>query len=218
MTATVPPVDDTVTPGPGAAARRGAYHHGDLRAALLHAAEAELAEHGIEAFSLRGVARRAGVSHAAPAHHFGDVSGLLTALAAEGFRRFLACQDARVAVAGPGARDRMVADGLGYIDFARAHPALFQLVFASRRPDFMDRDLADVAGLAYGRLVDRVGAAAAEVGQAPTLDDVSALWAVVHGLAELMRTGRLFAPGAGMPGDTDAFAAGIIARCLPVRS
>ena len=58
------------------------YHHGDLRAALLAAAEAELAERGVEAFSLRQVAKRAGVSHAAPAHHFGDAQGLLTALAA----------------------------------------------------------------------------------------------------------------------------------------
>ena len=60
------------------------YHHGDLRAALLRAAEAELNEAGIEAFSLRRVAKRAGVSHAAPAHHFRDVRGLLTALSAEG--------------------------------------------------------------------------------------------------------------------------------------
>ena len=60
------------------------YHHGDLRSALLVAAEADLAENGIEAFSLRQVARRAGVSHAAPAQHFGDANGLLTALATEG--------------------------------------------------------------------------------------------------------------------------------------
>ena len=66
------------------------YHHGDLAAALLAAAEAELAEKGVEAFSLRSVAKRAGVSHAAPAHHFGDATGVLTALATEGFRRFLA--------------------------------------------------------------------------------------------------------------------------------
>ena len=63
----------------------------------LAAAEAELAETGIERFSLRSVAKRAGVSHAAPAHHFGDTGGLLTALAAEGFTRFLATQRAREA-------------------------------------------------------------------------------------------------------------------------
>ena len=86
------------------------YHHGDLRAALLEAGEAELAEHGVEGFSLRGVAKRAGVSHAAPAHHFRDANGLLTALAAEGFRRFVAKQRAA-----PGRRrpDRAVAAGGG---------------------------------------------------------------------------------------------------------
>ncbi|NRB03591.1 MAG: TetR family transcriptional regulator, partial [Rhodobacteraceae bacterium] len=67
----------------------GTYHHGDLRAALIEAGLQELEATGTEAFSLRKVARRAGVSHAAPAHHFGDVTGLLTALAAEGFRRFV---------------------------------------------------------------------------------------------------------------------------------
>src|SRR5262252_290185 len=67
-----------------ASSRAQPYHHGNLRAALLEAAEAELEAQGIEAFSLRGVAKRAGVSHAAPAHHFGDANGLLTGLAAEG--------------------------------------------------------------------------------------------------------------------------------------
>ena len=61
---------------------RHAYHHGDLRKALLDAAEAELAEKGVEGFTLRGCAKRAGVSHAAPAHHFKDANALLTALAA----------------------------------------------------------------------------------------------------------------------------------------
>ena len=73
------------------------YHHGDLRAALLRAAEVELSERGVEGFTLRGCARRAGVSHAAPAHHFGDADGLLTALAAEGFARFNAAVAARLA-------------------------------------------------------------------------------------------------------------------------
>ena len=64
------------------------YHHGALRAALIEAAEAVIAERGVDGFSLRETARRAGVSPAAPAHHFGDARGLLTALAAEAFRRF----------------------------------------------------------------------------------------------------------------------------------
>jgi AcrR family transcriptional regulator len=62
---------------------------------LLTAAEAALAQRGMEGYSLRSVAKRAGVSHAAPAHHVGDVQGLLTALATEGFRRFIAAMEAR---------------------------------------------------------------------------------------------------------------------------
>ena len=62
--------------GSAAGGQAHPYHHGDLRNALVAAAEAELAEHGIEGFTLRGCAKRAGVSHAAPAHHFGDAAGL----------------------------------------------------------------------------------------------------------------------------------------------
>jgi AcrR family transcriptional regulator len=69
---------------------KDSYHHGDLRAALIKAGEAVLAETGVTGFSLRAVAKRVGVSHSAPAHHFGDAKGLLDALATEGFRRFLA--------------------------------------------------------------------------------------------------------------------------------
>src|SRR5687768_5541186 len=69
------------------AGERRAYHHGDLQAALIAAAEDVLAEKGVSGFSLREAARRAGVSPAAPAHHFKDARGLLTAVAARGFQR-----------------------------------------------------------------------------------------------------------------------------------
>src|SRR5215470_19725877 len=111
------------------------YHHGNLRAALLDAAEAELDAQGIEGFSLRGVAKRAGVSHAAPAHHFRDVNGLLTGLAAEGYKRFVAAQEARQKTAPADGMSQLVASGMGYIDFALARPALFRLMFSSDRPD-----------------------------------------------------------------------------------
>ena len=162
------------------------YHHGDLRAALLAAAEAELAEVGVEGFSLRKVARRAGVSHAAPAHHFGDVGGLLTALATEGYRRFLAKQGRHEAVAAPDAAAQLVAAGQGYVAFAMERPALFRLLFGSSRPDYDAPDLQAAAGAAYGHLVDQVTAAGGQ-----TLTDVAAVWAIAHGLADLMAAGRL---------------------------
>jgi AcrR family transcriptional regulator len=117
------------------------YHHGDLRAALLRAAEEELTANGVEGFSLRAVAKRAGVSHAAPAHHFGDVRGLLTALCVEGFNRFLATQHAREAAAALDPRSQLVASGLGYVDFALANPALFRLMFSSNLPDHQRPDM-----------------------------------------------------------------------------
>ncbi|NBO21074.1 MAG: TetR/AcrR family transcriptional regulator, partial [Rhodobacteraceae bacterium] len=80
------------------------YHHGDLATALIAAAHQELSEQGAAGFSLRRVARRAGVSHAAPAHHFGDAAGLLAALAAQGFRRLIGQQSLRQGAASPDAR------------------------------------------------------------------------------------------------------------------
>jgi AcrR family transcriptional regulator len=169
------------------------YHHGNLREELLAAAEVELTEKGIEGLSLRGIAKRAGVSHAAPAHHFGDVGGLLTALAAVGFQRFVAFLDERQVGAGSDPGLRMQAAGLGYIDFALAYPALFQLIFSSRRPDFADPALSQAANAAFDQLVRSVGEAkgndpyAEEAGMV----DVMATWATVHGLAGLLNTGRL---------------------------
>lgn len=186
------------------------YHHGDLRTALLAAAEAELAERGIEAFSLRSVAKRAGVSHAAPAHHFGDSEGLLTALAADGFRQFLAAQAAREAVADPDAASQLVAAGLGYIDFALQRPALFRLLWGSSRPNFADADLAEASQASYRHLVDQVSAAGGR-----SVADESAIWAVAHGLADLLSAGRMMSVGSFAPAERDRVLAEILRRVLP---
>ena len=198
---------------PAASAESGParpYHHGDLRAALLAAAEAELEERGVEAFSLRQVAKRAGVSHAAPAHHFGDAQGLLTALAAEGFRQFLAAQAAREALAAPDPHDQLVAAGLGYVDFALARPALFRLLWQSARPDFGDAELGQAARAAFQHLVDQVMAAGGD-----STADEAAAWAVAHGLADLLASGRLATLGSMTPEARDAVIGAIIRRVLP---
>lgn len=208
------------------------YHHGDLRAALLTAGEAELAERGVEAFSLRAAAARAGVSHAAPAHHFGDADGLLTALAAEGFTRFAAAMRDRQAAletigegggqpaAGEDSRRSELRSidgaGLGYLDFARAHPALFRLMFASRRPNFGDAGLHAAAADAFGILAQAVGAAR---GADPWADptgpmDVAAAWALAHGLADLLLSDRLrFLKGA-MEADPDGTVLAVMRRLV----
>lgn len=185
------------------------YHHGDLRAALLAAAEAELTEKGIEAFSLRSVAKRAGVSHAAPAHHFGDARGLLTALAVAGFRRFLATQHRREAVAEPTPRAQLVAAGLGYVDFALAYPALFRLIFSSDRPDFTDPALCQAGDAAYAHLADQVTAAGGGA------LETAAVWASAHGLADLLAAGRLKTIAALPPESRDSALAAVLSRSFP---
>ncbi|OYW48425.1 MAG: hypothetical protein B7Z10_12115 [Rhodobacterales bacterium 32-66-7] len=186
------------------------YHHGDLRTALLTAAEAELADRGIEGFSLRQVAKRAGVSHAAPAHHFGDARGLLTALAAEGFRQFLAAQAAREGVADDDPASQLVAAGMGYIDFAMARPTLFRLLWQSNRPDFDSHDLGPAAHAAYQHLIDQVMAA----GGRSTADE-AAVWAMAHGLADLLAAGRMKTVSSMEPAARDAILAQIMRRALP---
>jgi AcrR family transcriptional regulator len=184
------------------------YHHGDLRVALLTAAEAELAERGMEAFSLRSVAKRAGVSHAAPAHHFGDVQGLLTALATEGFRRFLDAMKAREAgLTDP--RERAVAAGLGYLDFALARPTLFRLIFSSRKPDFGDRELLEAGNAAYDHLVGMVEALGGG------LADIAALWAMAHGIADLAAGQRLRMMEAMGDAERIAMIRTLLSRVLP---
>jgi len=177
----------------GAGSREHPYHHGNLRAALLDAAEAELEAQGIEGFSLRGVAKRAGVSHAAPAHHFRDANGLLTGLAAEGYRRFVAAQEARQKNAPADGMSQLVAAGMGYIDFALAHPALFRLMFSSDRPDHEASELSAAGADAFERLISAIKRVR---GVDPLKDKkamlgVMAAWAIAHGLADLLVAGRM---------------------------
>lgn len=184
------------------------YHHGDLRAALLAAAEAELTEKGVEGFSLRAVAKRAGVSHAAPAHHFGDTGGLLTALAVEGFTRFQDTLDARE-VGATDARDRAVRAGLGYLEFALARPALFRLIFSSARPDFASPDLIAAANRAYQHLVGLV----TTLGGGES--DVIALWATSHGIADLSAGHKMRTLQGKSPEAREAMIRAVLLRCLP---
>jgi AcrR family transcriptional regulator len=184
------------------------YHHGDLRSALLAAAEAELAERGVESFSLRSVAKRAGVSHAAPAHHFGDVGGLLTALAAEGYRQFQSTLESSETGA-TGARDRAVRAGLGYLDFAMTRPALFRLIFSSERPDFGNEELSVASDAAYRHLVWLVSE------QGGSTVDVAALWAMSHGIADLAAGRRLKTIAAMDEAARLAVIRDLLARVLP---
>jgi AcrR family transcriptional regulator len=162
------------------------YHHGTLRPALLQAAETLLVREGLGALTLRATAREAGVSHAAPAHHFGDLSGLLSELASIGFLRLHAFIEAQERDAIPA--DRFRAQMRGYVRFASEHPALFQLMFRSERLDWTNAALSGAGGAAFALLTasDRGG----RTGESGIVGAM-ARWSYVHGLASLLIDGRL---------------------------
>ncbi|MFE7627570.1 TetR/AcrR family transcriptional regulator [Streptomyces sp. NPDC057509] len=157
-----------------------AYHHGDLRRAVLTAALDVIRTEGPAALSLRDLARRAGVSHAAPAHHFKDRTGLLTAIAAEGYDLF-----ADALAAAPDLRER----GVRYVRFAAEHPAHFQVMF---QPDLCrDDDPGLLAAKARATAELRAGVATlAPTTDAPRLTGVAA-WSLAHGFATLLLSGNL---------------------------
>lgn len=197
---------------------RPSYHHGNLRAALLDAGEAELAETGPEAFSLRRVAKRAGVSHAAPAHHFGGARGLLAALATRGFERLVASQDARRADAPDTPEGRLMADGLGYVDFALEHTALFRLCFSSALPDPADPALADAGEGAFMRMVRAVADVTGAMPDFVSPEGMATplrVWAGTHGIADLMAGGKMrFAADLG-PAARDRLVRAMLGPILP---
>lgn len=173
---------------------RSTYHHGNLRRALLDAALEILGGEGAGALSLREVARRAGVSHAAPFRHFADKQDLVAAVAEEGFRAMAA----EMRAATPASLDhpvaRLQALGVRYVTFAVAHPAHFRVMFgpevADRRRHPALRAAADETfGLLVGALADCQRAGLVRSGEPREL--ALAAWATVHGLASLVISGQL---------------------------
>lgn len=185
--------DETDRPAGPQPRRPHHYHHGDLRAQLLAAAEVVLAERGLEGFTLRECARRAGVSHAAPAHHFRDVTGLLTAMAAIGFERLHAAIAAHVAAAPAERTARYAAAAAGYMAFARANPQHFALMFRHAVLDHTDEALSTAASAAFEQLVGLVAELRATpdpLAHPETRLDVALTWATIHGLATLVLAGH----------------------------
>jgi AcrR family transcriptional regulator len=161
------------------------YHHGDLRRAVLDAATTAIEEHGPAGISLRDLARRAGVSHAAPGHHFGDKAGVLTALAAEGYD--LLADTLRAAQESTG---QFVELGVAYVRFAVEHRAHFEVMF---RPDLYHADDPAVEAArdrAGGLLVGGVDSVTNTTGPDAEVAKVAA-WSIVHGFATLWLTGAL---------------------------
>ena len=184
----------------GGAKARGAglaspYHHGALHDALLEAAERVLERDGLSGLTLRAVAREAGVSHAAPTHHFGDLTGLVSELAAIGYRQF----DAALVAAAAGSsapEEKGMARARAYLSFARAHPGMYGLMFRTERLDMTRPSLHEAANAAFAGLVGAVGSSRHEHIEeaAPSLDQAAAIvraWSLLHGFTTLLLDGRL---------------------------
>lgn len=156
------------------------YHHGNLKAALLAAAEAVLERDGLAGLTLRAAAREAGVSHAAPRNAVGDLSGLLAELAASGFERLRSEMDAAAAESPEASLDAL---GRCYVRFALANPALFQLMFRQERLEARRPAL-----VAARRALMETLRAALPAGQREEERRLGLLnaWAQAHGLAMLL--------------------------------
>ena len=168
------------------------YHHGALRDALLKAAERVLERDGLAGLTLRAVAREAGVSHAAPTHHFGDLTGLVSELAAIGFRMFnVAMVAARNSETHP--LMKAMASAKAYVGYAQAHPGMYSLMFRNERLDMTRPSLHEAATASFQGLANSVGAGG-EALEALSLDQAAVIarnWSLVHGFTMLLLDGRL---------------------------
>lgn len=172
--------------------RANPYHHGNLREALLLAAIRLIAEVGPTAFTLREVARRAGVSHNAPYRHFRDRDDLMAAVAAQGYRELTAAMiEAAASKSDP--LDRLKHAGLGYVTFALGRPEHFTVMFDAPVSERKHPDSATAAGEAFATLLGFVKACQ-DAGRLPSGDlrrMALLAWTMVHGIAKLATTGRL---------------------------
>jgi AcrR family transcriptional regulator len=172
------------------------YHHGDLREALLQAAERVLERDGLAGLTLRAVAREAGVSHAAPTHHFGDLTGLVSELAAIGFRQFNAAMKAAGA-SGTTLPEKGMANAKAYVAFAQAHPGMYALMFRSNeRLDHSRPALHEASEAAFAGLAGSVAAMRQEQvsKESLSLDQAAFIarnWSLVHGFTMLLLDGSL---------------------------
>jgi AcrR family transcriptional regulator len=172
---------------------RKAYHHGDLANALLGAALEAIGEHGVAAVSLRDIARRAGVSHGAPAHHFKDKAGLLTALATQGHLRLSETLSRARANHPDDSLEAFKATGVAYVMFAIEQRAHFEIMFQPELQNRADAELASAGSASYQVLLDALNAAQSDgfISAQDTESQAIAAWALVHGLAQLWQSSNL---------------------------
>lgn len=180
MTDTLPPETDAPENRP--------YHHGDLRRALIEAARVIIVRDGAQALSLRGVAREAGVSPAAPYHHFKDKQELVLAVGKLGFEELGEAMEVEINRIGGTVNDRITAIGVAYVLFARDNPALYRLMYdCSRNMESLPPEMHENEHSAYALVRN----AMIEAGRASADNDIDvelatvAAWCVAHGIAEM---------------------------------
>lgn len=191
-----------------ASSENAPYHHGGLHQALLEVAERVLERDGLAGLTLRAVAREAGVSHAAPTHHFGDLTGLLSELAAIGYRQFNAAAMAAADQAGRTADEQGTARARAYVAYALAHPGMYSLMFRAERLDMKRPALNAAADAAFEGLAGSIAAQRHEeiAAEALSLDQAAAIvraWSLVHGFTMLLLDGRIGDILHRMPKGTD---------------
>jgi AcrR family transcriptional regulator len=187
------------------------YHHGDLRRALMDSADAILERDGPNALSLRAVAREAGVSPAAPYHHFKDKDELLSAIAQEGFGRLkTALADACKSETDP--RRKMSDLGVAYVKFAQSHPALYQVMYDCARAEdgLPQKSEQDPDHDAFNIVKDALAQAGGNHFSETDIHLAAiASWCAAHGLAE-MSSFVQFRPLKAELGGEDAFLRGVL--------
>jgi AcrR family transcriptional regulator len=169
------------------------YHHGDLARALREEALALLDEVGPEELTLREVARRAGVSHAAPYRHYPDKRALLTALAVEGIGLLAVAIESALAAAGPDLRARFFAAGYAYVRFSIDQRAHFKASFLTSEVDKTSPEIVQASQACFGILLRYIGEAqeAGFFGPGDAMEIATAVWAMHQGLASLAASGAL---------------------------
>jgi AcrR family transcriptional regulator len=168
------------------------YHHGDLKNALIVAGIEILEADGLPGLTLRAIAASTGVSHTAPKNHFGNLRGLLTAIATEGFHRHAAFMRAGLGNAAT-REDKLAAAISGYVRFAVAHPHLFALMFSPMHCNMEDAELRSAGGASYSILQEISKGLDWDKAKLPggQVRTEIMLWSFVHGYATLALSGQL---------------------------
>jgi AcrR family transcriptional regulator len=176
------------------------YHHGDLRRAIIETALDMLAEEKGWQFTLREVARRAGVSHAAPYKHFPDKAALLAELAMIGFDRLRESLSAAKPEAPETLRDEITPIARAYLAFGTENPALYRLMFSAEEGKAVGMHLNERALAVFDilREILRLGQAAGSIRKRPIEGQAAAGWGLIHGLTMLAIDGLLVPEKVGL--------------------